>query len=151
MKKTATVLGMVLLGLLAVYGFGRFFLSQLGAGRAPEPAGVIQTAPPDFHIVDLLEQGEKSPAEAAEALEALLLARPRGGKVGVKFRHAGGEVYWLADTGADTLEERAAGASGTRVQTVWQSGILRRLEWARTHGDPAAPGLPAPERRNLYH
>lgn len=146
--KTAKALGAILLGLLAVYGFGRFFLSQLGAPRSQEPAGVIQTAPPGFDVVD---RGELSPAGAAEALQLLAVSRPPQSKIGIKFRHAGAEVYWLADLGADTLEERAAGASGTRVQTVWRGRLLERLDWARAHGDPSAPGFPPPERHNLYH
>lgn len=150
--KIAKTLGGVLLGLLALYGFGRFFVSQMGKPRAPELAGVIASAPPDYHIV---EQGEMTPGAAADALRGLILARSRGGsagsKVGIKFRRAGAEIYWLADTGTDTLEEREAGASGTRVQTIWHGRILDRLQWARTHGDPSAPGLPAPERKNSYH
>jgi len=105
--KIFRALAAILVAALALYGFGRFFLSQLGAGRALEPPGVIQAAPPDFHVV---ERGELSAAEAADALATLLLARPPGGKVGVKFQRAGSVVYWLADTRADTLEESAATA-----------------------------------------
>ena len=73
-------------------------------------------------------------------------------QVAVRFDWAGGSVYWLADAQADRLEERAAGASGTRVQTVWPGRLLDRLAWARQHGgDPAAPGLLPAERHNLYH
>jgi hypothetical protein len=146
--KIAKTLGAVLLGLLFLWGFGRFFVSQLGRPRPAEPAGVIATAPPGFQIA---EHGELAPAGAAEALQALILARPAESKVGIRFRHAGAEIYWLADTAADTLEERLAGAAGTRVQTVWQGHVAERLQWARAHGDPSAPGLPAPERKNLYH
>jgi hypothetical protein len=59
-------------------------------------------------------------------------------------------VYWLADVSGDQLEE-LAGRNGTRVQTVWRSGLRQRLAWARTHGSFAAPGLPPPEQKNLYH
>jgi hypothetical protein len=109
---------------------------------------VIATAPAGFHIV---EHGELTTAQAADSLQALVLARPPGSKVGIRFRRGGTELYWLADLGADTLEERAAGASGTRTQTVWRGHVLERLQWARNHGDPAAPGLAAAERKNLYH
>jgi len=146
--KIAKVLGGILLALLALYGFGRFFVSQLGVRRASEPAGVIAAAPADYALED---RGELAPEGAAAALLGLIRTRPPGSKVGVRFRHAGAELYWLADTGADILEERAAGASGTRVQTIWLGHILERLQWARTHGDPSAPGLPEPERKNLYH
>ena len=91
------------------------------------------------------------PAEAALQLAALLDAQPR--RVALRFlRAGGGAVYWLADPAADLLEERAAGASGTRVQTVWPGHLHDRLRWAQAHGgDPAAPGLPLAERHNLYH
>jgi hypothetical protein len=146
--KIAKVLGGILLALLALYGFGRFFVSQMGAPRAPELAGVISSAPAGYQVVD---KGEMTPAAAAEALLELIGAPQPGKKVGIKFRRMDGEAYWLADTGADTLEERTAGASGTRVQTIWQGHVVDRLRWARTHGDPSAPGLPEPERKNLYH
>ncbi|HEX3527686.1 MAG TPA: hypothetical protein VH988_11505 [Thermoanaerobaculia bacterium] len=150
--KIAKALGAVVVCLLALWGFGWFFVSQLGGSRSAGPAGVILTAPPGF---DLVDRGELSPAGAADALLGLVQARPVGSKVGVHFRHAGAEVYWLAqtaeDTAADTLEERAAGASGTRTQTIWHGHLVERLQRARAAGDPALPGLPDPERKNLYH
>jgi hypothetical protein len=145
--KIAKVLGAILLALLALYGFGRFFVSQMGAPREPGLAGVISTAPAGYEVVD---KGEMTPAAAADALLGLIGEHP-GRKVGIKFRHAGEEIYRLADTGTDTLEERTAGASGTRVQTIWHGHVLDRLQWARTHGDLSAPGLAEPERKNLYH
>jgi hypothetical protein len=57
----------------------------------------------------------------------------------------------LADLRGDVLEERSAGASGTRLQTLWTGNVRERLRWARDHGDFDAPGLPPPERKNLYH
>jgi hypothetical protein len=57
----------------------------------------------------------------------------------------------LVDPVDDRIEERRAGASGTRTATVWRGRIGARLAWARTQGDFAAPGLPPPERSNLYH
>jgi hypothetical protein len=74
-----------------------------------------------------------------------------GGKVGLRFKRGGSEVYWLADVGEDFLEERSAGPGGTRLQTIWKGRIRERLSWARTHGDFTVPGLPPPERKNLYH
>jgi hypothetical protein len=149
--KVAKGAAAVLICLLALWGFGRFFVSQLGGSRAAGPAGVIVTAPPGFDVVETTGRGELTPAAAADALLGLVRARPAGSKVGVHFRHAGADLYWLADTAAGSLEERAAGASGTRTQTVWSGHLVERLQWARAAGDPAAPGLPAPERRNLYH
>jgi hypothetical protein len=145
--KIAKVLGGILLALLALYGFGRFFVSQMGAPRAHGLAGVISSAPAGYQVVD---RGEMTPAAAADALLGLIGERPAGSKVGIKF-HRDGDVYWLADTGTDTLEERTAGASGTRVQTIWRGHVVDRLQWARTHGDLSAPGLAEPERKNLYH
>jgi hypothetical protein len=149
--KIAKTLGAVVVCLLALWGFGRFFVSQLGGSRPAGPAGVIMTAPPGFDVVDSTGRGELSPAGAADALLSLVQARPVGSKVGVRFRHAGADIYWLADTTRDTLEERAAGAAGTRTQTIWPGHLVERLQWARTAGDPAPPGLPGPERKNLYH
>jgi hypothetical protein len=112
---------------------------------------VIEAPPQGYELV---ERGTLPPAAVAAELETLLDARPgtaSNRRVGVRFEHAGASVYWLADPGADQLEERAAGASGTRIQTVWRGHLRDRLRWARTHGDPAAPGLPPGERHNLYH
>ncbi len=138
----------LLLGALAAFGW--FFISQLGSsagGRTGEPAGVLLSAPPDY---DVAERGELSPTAAAAELETQVL-RAGNAEVGIHFKRQGAEVYWLADPGADVLEERSAGASGTRLQTVWQGGLRARLSWARAHGSFDAPGLPAGERKNLYH
>jgi hypothetical protein len=148
MKPLKVVLYAVVL-LAALAGFGWFFVSQLGSsgGRTGEPAGVLLSAPPDY---DVVERGELSPTAAAAELETQVL-RAGNAEVGIHFKRQGAEVYWLADPGADVLEERSAGASGTRLQTVWQGGLRQRLSWGRTHGNFEAPGLPAGERKNLYH
>lgn len=139
---TAVVVG-------ALIAFGWFFVSQLssGPGRSDEPAGVLLSAPPGYSVVT---RGELSPSLAASELEAQAL-RPGAGKVGLRFKRQGAEVYWLADPAGDLLEEPSAGASGTRLQTVWRGGLRERLRWARTHGNFDAPGLPPAERKNLYH
>lgn len=133
----------------ALAAFGWFFVSQLssGPGRTDELSGVLLSAPPGYAIA---ERGELSSAAAAAELEAQVL-RPGAGKVGLHFKRQGAEVYWLADPGEDLLEERSAGASGTRLQTVWRGGLRERLSRARTHGSFDVPGLPAAERKNLYH
>lgn len=145
--KIARVALYLLLGLVALYAFGRFFLSQLGSGRPEELAAVVLAPPPGYAIT---ERGELSPAAAAAELEAQLL-RHVGSKVGVRFERQGTVVYWLADAAEDLVEERSAGPSGTRLQTFWRGGLRERLRWARTHGDLAVPGMPPPERANLYH
>lgn len=141
------VYALLLVGALA--GFGWFFVSQLssGPGRSDELAGVLLSAPPGYAMV---ERGELSSTAAAAELEAQAL-RPGAGKVGLHFQRKGSDIYWLADSGEDVLEERAATASGTRLQTLWRGGVRERLSWARTHGTFDAPGLPPGEQKNLYH
>lgn len=133
--------------LAALAAFGWYFLASLDSGRPDGLAGVLVTAPPEYSVVEL---GEADPAAAAAELEALV-ARPGTGKVGVRFERRGAAVFWLADVGGDVLEERSAGASGTRLRTEWRGGLRQRLAWARAHGDFNAPGLPPPESWNLYH
>lgn len=136
----------VLLG--AVAAFGWFFVSQLNSSqRTSEPAGVLLSAPPNY---DVVERGELSFKEAAAELEAEVL-RSGSGEVALHFKRQGAEIYWLADPGADVLEERSAGASGTRLQTIWRGGLRERLTWAKEHGNFEAPGLPPGETKNLYH
>jgi len=145
--KIAKVLLYVLVIAGALAAFGWFFVSQLGSGRTAEIPGVVLAAPPEYAIV---ERGEMAPSAAAAELEAQAL-RPGADKVGVRFARQGAVVYWLADLKEDLLEERSAGASGTRLQTVWRGGVRERLRWARGHGSFDVPGLPPPERKNLYH
>lgn len=134
--------------LAAIVGFGVFFVSQLHSSeRSSEPAGVLLSAPPNY---DVIERGELSNTAAAAELEAQVL-RGGSGEVALHFKRKGAEVYWLADPGADVLEERSAGASGTRLRTIWKGGLRERLKWAREHGNFNAPGLPAGESANLYH
>jgi hypothetical protein len=133
--------------LLLGYAFARFFLAQVGPGRSSELAAVVAAPPSGYEIV---EMGEVAPARAAHELASLLAARP--GRIGIRFSTPRASLYWLADPAADTLEERAAGAAGTRLATTWTGQLRRRLDWAATHGgDLEPPGLAPPERRNLYH
>lgn len=134
---------LVIAGALA--GFGWFFVSQLGAGRPAEGlAGVLLTPPPGY---TLIERGELTPAAAAAELAGQI---QQADKVGLKFQRDGSTVYWLADVSGDQLEE-LAGRNGTRVRTLWRGGLRQRLAWGSIHGSFAAPGLPAPEVKNLYH
>ncbi len=145
--KIAKIALVVLLCLGALYVLQRSFQSHLGTGPADDLAGVILAPPPGYRI---LERGELSSASAAAELEREVLRG--GGKVGIHFERLGASVYWLADPAADLLEERSAGAGGTRLATLWKGGLRNRLAWARVHGgDPAFPGLAAPEQKNLYH
>jgi hypothetical protein len=145
--KILKILLFLLFCLVAAVAFGKFFLSELGSQRPEEPAAVLMTAPPGYTVVEL---GKIPATDAAAVLEKQAL-RPGAGKVGVRFERQGAAVYWLADVSGDVLEELAAGASGTRVQTQWRGELRARLAWARSHGDFSAPGLPAPESKNLYH
>jgi hypothetical protein len=133
----------LLLGALAAFGW--YFVSQLGSGPTGELAGVMLAPPPGYAVV---ERGELAPAAAAAELESQV---QHGGKVGLRFQRGGSEVYWLADVDGDFLEERSAGPGGTRLQTLWKGRVRERLTWARSHGDFTVPGLPQPERKNLYH
>lgn len=145
--KTLKVLLYVLVIAGAVAGFGWFFVSQLGAGRADRLAGVLLSPPSGYAIV---ERGEMAPTAAAADLAGRIQGS-QAGKVGIRFQRAGGTVYWLADVPGDSLEELASGPSGTRLRTVWRGSLRERLSWAHEHGDFAVPGLPAGEERNLYH
>jgi len=146
--KIAKIALFLLLGLGALYVLQRSLQSHLGTGRPSELAGVILAPPPGYRII---ERGELPSAAVAAELEVEVL-RGETGKVGIHFERQGGAVYWLADPAADLLEERSAGAGGTRLATLWKGSLRDRLAWARTHGgDPSAPGLPASEQKNLYH
>lgn len=146
--KIAKAILYTLVGLGALAAFGWFFMSELGSGRGGDGlAAVVQGPPPGYAIV---ERGEMPAAAAAAELEAQAL-RPGAGKVGIRFSQQGAEIYWLADVQGDLLEERRAGPSGTRLQTVWRGAVRERLRWAYDHGDFTVPGLAPPERRNLYH
>ncbi|MEA2561595.1 MAG: hypothetical protein QOH06_3099 [Acidobacteriota bacterium] len=137
----------LILGALAAFGW--YFVSQLGSGPTDDLAGVMLAPPPDYVIV---ERGELTPTAAAAELEAQVQRAKSGDvKVGLRFKRGGSEVYWLADVEGDFLEERSAGPGGTRLQTVWKGKIRERLTWARSHGDFTVPGLPPPDRKNLYH
>jgi len=133
--------------LLLGYAFVRFFLAQIGPGQTSDLAAVVAAPPPGFEILDL---GSVPTARAARELASRLAARP--GRIGIRFSTPRATLYWLADPDRDTLEERAAGAAGTRLATLWSGQIRRRLDWAASHdGDLSTPGLAPPERRNLYH
>lgn len=147
---TAAILG-------ALYGFGRFFVSELGSGggRAAEPAGVLFEPPPGYRIQ---ESESQSRADAARNLADLLAASPEESRLGLHFTSGRRELYWLVErpgTGRANLTELAASPSGTRLATTWPGSteqLDRRLEWAAAHGgDLEAPGLPAGEEKNLYH
>lgn len=145
--KIAKIALYLLLGLGALYVLQCSLQSHLGTGRSSELAGVILAPPPGYRI---LERGELTSAAVAAELETEVLRGDRG-KVGIHFKRQGASVYWLADPAADLLEERSAGAGGTRLATLWKGGLRDRLAWARAHGDPGAPGLPLPDQKNLYH
>jgi hypothetical protein len=134
-------------GLGLVYAFVHFFVAELGRDERPGLAAVVAAPPPGYEIVEL---GSIAPARAARELASLLSARLR--KVGIRFTTPRATVYWLADPAADSLEERSAGATGTRLATIWSGQLRRRLDWAAAHdGDLSPPDLAPPERTNLYH
>src|SRR4051812_37548177 len=138
--KSLKVLLYVLVIAGAVVAFGWFFVSQLGTGRTDDRlAGVVLSPPPGYAIA---EHGELAPTIAAAEL-ADQIQRPPVGKVGIRFQHAGGTVYWLADVPGDFLEELSSGPSGTRLQTVWRGGHPEGVGWGRGDGGLAAAGVAA--------
>jgi len=143
--KALKALGAGIFLVVLVILFARFLLSQLGAPRASGPAAVIDTVPSGFAVEDL---GAATEAQAARALAARVAAV---GRAGVRFTTADASVVWLADPATDEIEERRAGAAGTRLRTLWHGGVAARLTWASAHGTLEAPGLAPGERSNQYH
>lgn len=142
------LLGAVLV--VAVLGVGRLFVGNLGPGEAPEVAAVSFEPPPGTRMVEL--DGDTSPSAAAHRLAELLRHHAESARLGVRFRHQGHERLWLVDRERGVLETRSSGSGGqTRVSTLWRGDVEARLAHAAEHGDLEAPGLPPPERRNLYH
>ena len=91
-----------------------------------------------------------SPAAAAAEREILVL-RAGSGEVGIRFKQRGTDVYWLADVEGDVLEERTAGSSGTRLQTLWRSSLANGCAGLALTAICPFPACRAPERKNLYH
>jgi hypothetical protein len=137
----------------ALFGFWRFFVSETegAAATAGRPPAVIFSAPPGY---DTVEGGSLTRRSAASRLAALLAERPGIARLALHFEDDGTEVYWLADRrdpAAPVLVERAAGATGTRLETTWTGDLGSRLDWAAVHGSLDAPDLPPGTTRNLYH
>jgi hypothetical protein len=137
--------------LVLVYVFASFFDQELGRSRPVLPAGVQFAAPPGY----LVEQaGALERAAAARRLGEALTRRPEAGRLALHFTVGGDELYWLVDRSAGSaprLTELLAGASGTRVETVYTGELGPRLAWAAAHGSFDAPGTAAGVQRNLYH
>jgi len=140
-----------------LYGFLRFFVSQLSSERAEggQLSGVVFGPPPGF---DVVEEGDLERGDAANELVALLARPGDEPRFGIHFDAGGHELYWLVERRSPqdvTLTELAAARSGTRVETTWQGPeeeIDRRLSWAATHqGELDPPGLSPGEAKNLYH
>jgi hypothetical protein len=147
-SKAAGVFLVFALGVCALVALGWLFRSELGVPTAREDAAVILTPPAGYRI--LAAEAHDRAAAAADLL-ALIESHPQERRFGVRFAEAGGRTLLLADTAADTLEAREAGASGTRLRTVWRGSVASRLSWCQMHGGFDAPWLPPPEQKNLYH
>jgi len=135
----------------ALYLLRNTFLAALGESpRAASPQAVLFSAPSGYAID---EAGAVSRTEAAQRLRrAFGDGRIGGGGIGIHFTSDGFDIYWLIDRGAEPrFVERAAGPSGTRLETEFHGDLAARLAWAAEHGTFEAPGLPAGESRNLYH
>ncbi len=151
MRAAKAVLG-TLIAIAALYGFGRFFVGQLGQGEArPGAQGIVFGPPPGFQIE---QGGELGRQQAARRLAAALARQPRTDKLGIHFRSGGFELYWLVvqhDPKGPQILELAAGPTGTRLATFYVGDLAARLAWAELHGTFDAPGTRAGESRNLYH
>jgi hypothetical protein len=150
--KVVKVLAGAAVVLVALYGFGRFFLAQLrSTGGEPGPPGVVLAAPPGFAVT---ERGELARPEAARELARIVADRPEEPRLALHFTSGGFELFWLvdrSDPAAAILVERSAGPAGVRIETTWRGALDGRLAWAAGHGDFDAPDLAPGERRNLYH
>jgi hypothetical protein len=146
-RKLRAALG-IALGASALAGVAWLFHAELGNATARPEAAVILTAPVGYRIAG----GEAADRRAAAGkLLELVRSHPREHLFGVRFASGGGTTLLLADTSAEVLDAREAGASGTRLRTTWKGDVASRLAWCRSHGDFDAPALPPPEQKNLYH
>ncbi|MFN7943316.1 MAG: hypothetical protein U0X73_17120 [Thermoanaerobaculia bacterium] len=137
----------------AVAAFGWFFVRSLGGGgeRTVGPASVVFTPPEGYRLA---EGGELERPAAARRLAEMVAGSPGEARLGLHFTSAGSELYWLidrTDPAAERLVERSAGASGTRLETVYRGDVGARLAWAAARGRLDPPGAAAGETRNLYH
>jgi hypothetical protein len=160
--RALTIVGVVVLVVIGLYGFGRFFARELGAGRgsSSQPAGVLFAAPPGYEVV---EGSERSRSAAATLLAQVLASKAFTPRVAVHFTDQGTELYWLVERDTDALGgdpagqatlRELAGAGATRTESTWDGSmgdLRKRLTAAAGSGSLDVPGLPAGERRNLYH
>lgn len=135
---------------VVVLGAFRLLWTTFGAGpMAPPPdrgpAGIDFVIPPDYTVLDL---GEARMDSAAARLQGALETRDR---VGAVFTRSGDRIQLLADAQGEMIDERVVGRQGTVHRILWPGPVHQRLDWARTHDDLAAPGLPPPDHRNPYH
>jgi hypothetical protein len=146
-RRLAVVL-VAAVGVLALWGVGRFFVKSVGGATTSEPAGVVLSPPPDALVEDA---GALGAAECARRLADLGSRNPGRPRVALTLERGGLRVVLVLDREAGTIEERRGGPSGTRVATVWKGGLPARLAAAREHGTFDVPGLAPPEEKNLYH
>jgi hypothetical protein len=141
----------VVLAIVAIALFARFFASQLSSSNTVEgPPGVILAPPPEVAIEEL---GDATRSEAADRLVSLLSRSVRS-RFAVHFFPSGGqELYWIVDgrQDAELLIERRSGPGNTRIETRWRGSLEERLAWIQQHDTPDAPHLEAGESTNLYH
>jgi hypothetical protein len=135
--------------LLLAGGLTWVFVSQVGGPGRTEAAAVVLSAPPEFEVT---AAGTLDSPAAAAVLASLAARSPTKRKLGIDCTTPdGSRVILLLDRDADLLDQRTAGTTGTRTQTVWHGSALARLERARTSGNLDLPGLPPGEKKNLYH
>lgn len=116
--------------------------------RPGEVAGVPLVPPEGWEVVRI---GAAQPRDAAARLLALLREKPALRRGGVMYERGADRLLLLVDLDLDRLDERVASGSGTMVETSRAGAALRRLESAASGGSADLAGLPAPEKKNLYH
>jgi hypothetical protein len=138
----------VALLLVLVAALGGFFLTRYLGESSNEVAGVVKEIPPGTVLEDVGSAGD---ADAARTLLRVMEEHPDRPRYAVRFRQGDKVVHLLADLERDSLN-RWSTAGRTLLDETFEEDALGRLQWAADHGgDLAAPGLPEPVSRNLYH
>jgi len=143
----------VLVGVFAAALYVSYYFSKPAESSKPSHlSGVIITAPPEFFIVSTATpEKDLTNREAAAEMEDILIKYPSQLKLALKYSSGGGEAYLLVDRTEETIQQLAANAYGTAVQTTWKGNIEQRIQWCKEHGDFTVEGLSEPVSRNLYH
>lgn len=122
-----------------------------GDKKLSDLSGVILAPPQGYLIIDDGQNDDLSGQEAAEKLLGLTERYPQEQKLGLKFRHASADGYYVIDLEKNIIQKIAANEFGTVVQTTWRGRLKERLAAAIAEGDFAPQGFSPPVSQNLYH